>query len=69
MAASAPYRGDTSFEDFTNGTFVMTPDEVVDHIDQLSAIGINYVITYFPRVAMDHGMMQHVAESGSPQCR
>ena len=67
VAASAPYRGDTSFEDFSKGYFVMTADELVEHIQKLGEIGINYVITYFPRVAMDHAMMQNFAEHVIPK--
>jgi F420-dependent oxidoreductase-like protein len=66
VQASAPYRGAASFEDFTKNTFVMTPIEAVDHVQKLGDLGINYVITYFPRVAMDHGMMQDFAENVIP---
>jgi hypothetical protein len=66
VQASAPYRGEASFEDFTENTFVMTPEEVVEHVRKLGDLGINYVITYFARVAMDQSMMQNFAENVIP---
>ena len=47
--ATAKARGDRSLEEFSRGTFVGTVTEVNAHIEQLAALGINYVLTYFPR--------------------
>lgn len=61
-AATALARGDQSYEEFAKSFFVATPDQLVEHIEQLVEQGINYVVTYFPRIAYDHTMLNRFAE-------
>ncbi|MBK8022804.1 MAG: LLM class F420-dependent oxidoreductase [Chloroflexi bacterium] len=65
-AATAQARGATSFEDYSRGTFVATAAQVTDRIGQLIEAGSNYIITYFPRVAYDHTMLQRFAAEIMP---
>lgn len=65
--ATEKVRGETSLDDYRKGYFVMTADELTAHIEQLAEAGINYVITYFPRVAYDHSRMLRFAEEVLPE--
>lgn len=65
--ATAVVRGDTTYEDFAKHYFVATAEEVVEHIHQLRDEGVNYVITYFPRVAYDHSILKRFATEVIPQ--
>ncbi|MCC7449787.1 MAG: LLM class F420-dependent oxidoreductase [Anaerolineae bacterium] len=65
--ATAKARGKRSYADYTKDTFVLTVPQLVDHIGQLGDLGVNYVITYFHRVAYDHTMMQRFASEVMPQ--
>lgn len=65
--ATAQVRGNTSFEDFSNGTFVGTVDDVTRHIETSVNEGINYIITYFHRVAYDHSQMLRFAAEVMPR--
>ncbi len=65
--ATARARGSVSYADYTKDTFVATPAQIADHIRQLVSLGINYVITYFPRVAYDHSMLDRFAREVMPQ--
>ena len=67
--ATARARGPVSFADFNKGTFVATPSQVVERIEKLAETGINYLITYFPRVAYDQSMLCRFAEDVMPQFR
>jgi len=64
---TAKVRGQTSFEQYKKDAFVMTAKEMTDHIHQLIDTGIDYVITYFPRVAYDQGMLQRFASDVMPK--
>ena len=66
-AATAAYRQGRSLEEFRRGVFVGTADEICDHLELLVEAGINYLITYFPRVAYDHSRMRLFAEQVIPQ--
>lgn len=65
--ATAKVRGSTPFEEYARGKFIGTPAQIADHIHQLAAEGINYVITYFPRVAYDHRWLHQFAQEVMPQ--
>ncbi len=65
-AATAQARGDVSFEEFSKGTFVATASDISDEIQKRIDAGINYFITYFPRVAYDHTMMRRFAQEVMP---
>lgn len=65
--ATAAARGKRSYQEFVRGCLVGTPDQVTAHIEKMVEAGINYVITYFPRVAVDHGQMERFAHDVVPR--
>jgi F420-dependent oxidoreductase-like protein len=65
--ATAQVRGKTSLEEFSRGTFVGNADQVVARIEELAEAGINYIVTYFPRVAYDHTQLHRFAELVIPR--
>jgi F420-dependent oxidoreductase-like protein len=65
--ATKPFRGDTSYEEFAKGYIVGTPDQLVEHCEKLAELGINYILTYFPRVAYDHTMLRRFASDVIPR--
>ncbi len=64
--ATAAARGARSYQEFANDFFVGTPDQLTAHIEKMVEVGINYVITYFPRVAVDHSQMERFAQDVMP---
>jgi alkanesulfonate monooxygenase SsuD/methylene tetrahydromethanopterin reductase-like flavin-dependent oxidoreductase (luciferase family) len=65
--ATAKFRGKASLEEYRRDAFVGTAAEVAERISQLREAGADYVITYFPRVAYDHTMLQRFAAEVIPQ--
>jgi F420-dependent oxidoreductase-like protein len=65
--ATASYRGERSLEEFRRGVFLGTANEISAHLEQLVETGIDYLITYFPRVAYDQSRMQLFAEQVMPR--
>lgn len=65
--ATAKARGSTPYEKYAQGYHIGTPEQITAYIQQLADAGINYVITYFPRVAYDHTMLSRFAEEVMPQ--
>ena len=64
--ATAQVRGARSYEEYTRDAFVLTSAQLVEHISKLTELGVNYVITYFPRVAYDHTMLNRFASEVIP---
>ncbi len=64
--ATAKVRGAASYEQYQRDAFVGTATQISDHIGKLGELGINYVITYFPRVAYDHTMLRQFAADVIP---
>ena len=64
--ATAQARGAATYETFARDNFVGTTAQIREQISQLSELGINYVITSFPRVAYDHAMLQRFASEVMP---
>ena len=62
-------RGKATLEEFSRGNFVGTVDQVSARIEDLAKAGINYLITYFPRVAYDHTQLHRFAEQVIPRFR
>jgi alkanesulfonate monooxygenase SsuD/methylene tetrahydromethanopterin reductase-like flavin-dependent oxidoreductase (luciferase family) len=60
-------RGTASFDDFARGNFVGTAEQIAERIEKLANAGINYIITYFPRVAYDQAMLHRFAKEVMPQ--
>lgn len=65
--ATASARGSTPYADYARGKLIGTADQVVEHIRLMESEGINYFITYFPRVAYDHSMLHRFAREVIPQ--
>ncbi|MFN8373823.1 MAG: LLM class F420-dependent oxidoreductase [Anaerolineae bacterium] len=65
--ATAKARGKMSYEDYAKGTFVATKAQTVERIQQLIDVGADYIITYYPRVAYDHSMLERFAAEIMPQ--
>jgi len=65
--ATAQARGQRSYEDFSRSIFVGTSDQIASHIEQVIDAGVNYIITYFPRIAYDHKMLNQFAEEVMPR--
>ncbi len=65
--ATAKVRRNVSYEIYVTDAVVGTPEQVAERIQQLIDVGVNYVITYFPRVAYDHSMMQRFAAEVMPK--
>lgn len=55
-----------SVEDLQRSAIVGTPDQVVERLQELADAGINYFITYFPRIAYDHEPLHTFAEQVAP---
>jgi F420-dependent oxidoreductase-like protein len=51
VQATAAARGDTSFEEYTEGTIVGTPEEIREQAQPKIDLGFNYFIMSFPRAA------------------
>jgi F420-dependent oxidoreductase-like protein len=69
VQATEKVRGARSFEDYTRDNFVGTSAQLIEHIQQLVEVGVDYVIAYFPRVAYDQSMLQQFAAEVIPQFR
>ena len=67
VAASAQARGNASYEEYLTGGFIGTAAQLTDRIEQLTAVGVDYLITYFPRVAYDQTMLRRFASEVMPK--
>jgi alkanesulfonate monooxygenase SsuD/methylene tetrahydromethanopterin reductase-like flavin-dependent oxidoreductase (luciferase family) len=65
--STAKVRGNTSFEDYSKGTFVGTAAQVIDRVTEIAEAGADYLIMTFPRVAYDHTMLERFAAEVMPQ--
>ncbi len=65
--STAGMRGNVSFEDYKRDNFIGTPAQIAEHINGLAEVGIDYIITYFPRVAYDQTMLRRFAEEVMPR--
>lgn len=64
--ATAKARGTATFEEYSRGIFVGTVTQVKDRINQLIDVGVDYIITYFPRIAYDHTPLERFAAEVIP---
>lgn len=55
-----------SVEDMQRAAIVGTPEQVTEQLAALKEAGINYFITYFPRIAYDHEALHIFAEQVAP---
>lgn len=65
--ATAAFRGSRTLDELKRDAFVGTAAEVAERIHQLQEAGADYLITYFPRVAYDHTMLERFAAEVMPQ--
>lgn len=64
--ATAAIRRSVPLEQYKRDAFVGTASELIDHIGKLADLGIDYIITYFPRVAYDQTMLRRYASEVMP---
>ncbi len=64
--ATGAVRGSTTYEQYARDNYVGTPEQIIERIKQLEALGIDYVITSFPRVAYDQTMLRRFASEVMP---
>lgn len=64
--ATAQVRGSISYDDFIRDCFVGTAAQLQAHVAALADLGVNYLITYFHRVAYDHTMLRRFAVEVMP---
>ena len=55
-----------SVEQMQQAAIVGTPEQVVERVQELADVGVDYFITYFPRVAYDHEPLHVFAEQVAP---
>lgn len=69
--ATEPYRKTYgwSMEELEKQAVVGTAAEITERVQAVADAGANYLITYFPRIAYDHSLMQHFAEEVAPNFR
>lgn len=53
-------------EELQNAAVVGTPEQVTERLQAAAAAGVNYFITYFPRIAYDHEPLHIFAEEVAP---
>ncbi|NCC30948.1 MAG: LLM class flavin-dependent oxidoreductase, partial [Chloroflexia bacterium] len=55
-----------SLDDLMRNSIVGTPEQVAERLQTLADAGVNYFITYFPRIAYDHTPLHIFAEEVIP---
>lgn len=58
-----------SVEEMQRNAIVGTPEQVVTRLQAMAAAGVNYFITYFPRIAYDHDPLHIFAEQVAPHLK
>lgn len=58
-----------SVEQMQQNAIVGTSEQVVERLQALVDAGVNYIITYFPRIAYDHTPLHQFAEEVAPHLR
>ena len=56
-----------SYEELTKQAMVGTPDQIVERLRAVTDTGVNYLITYFPRIAYDQEALHIFAEEVAPK--
>jgi F420-dependent oxidoreductase-like protein len=65
--ATARARGSQSYEEYSKQYMVGTADEIVERLQPMVDAGVNYFITYLPRVAYDPSMVERFAKEVIPK--
>ncbi len=66
VQATAEARGETSFEEYSKGTIVGTPEAIREQAQPKLDLGFNYFIMSFPRVAYTYDTMNRFAAEVIP---
>jgi alkanesulfonate monooxygenase SsuD/methylene tetrahydromethanopterin reductase-like flavin-dependent oxidoreductase (luciferase family) len=64
--ATREARGSRSFEEYSQGYMIGTAGEIVERLDPMAEAGIDYFITYLPRIAYDPAPVERFAEEVIP---
>jgi alkanesulfonate monooxygenase SsuD/methylene tetrahydromethanopterin reductase-like flavin-dependent oxidoreductase (luciferase family) len=65
--ATAQARGSRSFENYARAFWIGTPTQIVERLKPVVETGVNYIITYMPRVAYDQDMVRRFAQEVMPR--
>ena len=65
--ATKEARGSKSYEEYSQQYMVGTAGEISERLQPLVEAGVNYFITYMPRVAYDSTPVQHFAKAVIPE--
>ncbi|MDQ3304193.1 MAG: LLM class F420-dependent oxidoreductase, partial [Actinomycetota bacterium] len=65
--ATKEARGSTSYEEYSQQFMVGTAGEISERLQPLVEAGVNYFITYMPRVAYDPTPVQRFAKEVIPE--
>ena len=66
-SATAPARGDKSFDEYSKQFMVGTAEEIVERLRPRAEAGVNYFIVYLPRVAYEPEMVERFAREVIPE--
>lgn len=55
-----------TYEQLTQQAMVGTPEQIAERLQGMADAGVNYIITYFPRIAYDHDPLHIFAEQVAP---
>jgi alkanesulfonate monooxygenase SsuD/methylene tetrahydromethanopterin reductase-like flavin-dependent oxidoreductase (luciferase family) len=66
---TAQARGKQSYEEYTKGTIVGTPDQVTERLQRIVDAGADYFIVTIPRVAYDQEPLRRFAQEVMPHFR
>ncbi len=64
--ATREARGSRSYEEYSRQFMVGTPEQIVDRLRPMVEAGVDYFITYLPRVAYDPAPVERFAKEVSP---
>jgi hypothetical protein len=67
--ATKEARGNRSFEDYADSNKVGTAEEITELLKKREDAGVDYFITYLPRIAYDHSQLEMFAEGVMPNFR
>jgi F420-dependent oxidoreductase-like protein len=68
-AATAETRGSQSYDEYSKQFMVGTPEQICERLQPMVDAGVNYFITYMPRVAYDPSPVEKFAREVIPNFR
>ena len=69
MSNTVPAKAAEIAEDFRNGPLVGTPEQIVEKLQELQALGMTYAITYFAEAAYDRSGIERFENEVAPALR